>query len=48
MEWVKAVSELPATALATARFPRHALKYKTFLATPLATAIAEDNISDMA
>ena len=35
------MSELAATAMATARFPRHhALKYRTFLATHLATAVA--------
>ena len=35
------MSELAATALATARFPRHhALRYRAPLATPLATAVA--------
>ena len=37
----KAVSEFAATATATARFPCHpALKFRTSLATPLATAVA--------
>ena len=35
------MSELAATATAMARFPRHrALRYRTSLATPLATAVA--------
>ena len=35
------MSESAATAQATARFPRHhALRYRTSLATPLATAVA--------
>ena len=37
----QALSELGATATATARFPRqHVLRYRTSLATPLATAVA--------
>ena len=42
VDYTKAVSELAATA----RFPRHhVMKYRTSLATPLATAVADSALN---